>query len=320
MFKKQYKEDFDSIIPDPAFIDHLAEKLNKNSIKKHPKLREKLLASVAAVCILIGGVAIAQYYNSPTFVMVAYADENNGKKMIINENARVVLPFGKISRGKEVSYVDKTGEKVYGYESGFENGGISVEGKNISSVTYACEKGEFRYYDSVMAKQMEKDGKIKVCEFTVPVDVFPSKDREATFEKLWNRGFFDSIKAKYFRDKSADLSDYRVQFSQMGEQIENGIWTITVYYKFEHGYPFEQSGKEVTATFYEEHGMKSLDVCWCPCYALDIVTEHKPINFADLPSDTITVTVRFTNGKTASKQANLSFDSYGNLIAELTEK
>lgn len=49
-------------------------------------------------------------------------------------------------------------------------------------------------------------------------------------------------------------------------------------------------------------------------------SSYKPVNFADLPSDTITVTVHFTNGQRATRQLNLSFDRYDNLIAEITNK
>lgn len=321
MFRKKYKEDFDSISPNHEFINNLAKKLANSSPANRPGIRKQLVAGVViaavAVCVLMGGSMISQYLNAPSFTLVAYADDNNKAKVGIDENIRVKLPFGKISRGEEHSYIDETGKTVHGYESGFEHGNISVEGTNISFVTYNCEKGELYYHDSVMEKQMEKDGKIKVCEFTAPVAMVTYKEGEAnSFERLWNEGYFDNIKKEYFKNKSTNLSDYRVQFGQTGEEMKKGLWGIIIYYKFENGYPFEQHGKEVTATYYEERGSRSLEAGWSPWYALDMVSEYNPINFADLPSDTITVTVHFTNGKTATRQLNLSFDRYGNLIAE----
>ena len=142
---------------------------------------------------------------------------------------------------------------------------------------------------------------------------------EAAFERLWDEGYFDDIKREYFQDKSADISDYDVTFRQSGEQIKEGTWTVKILYKFDNGYPFVQRGKEVTPRFYEKRGMKSFDVNWSPWYALERVSKDRPIDFAELPSDDITITVHFTNGKTATQRLNFSFDSDGNLIAEVMD-
>ncbi|MDD2587175.1 MAG: hypothetical protein PHO25_11145 [Syntrophomonadaceae bacterium] len=326
MFRKKYKEDFDSITPNDEFMNNLTKKLTNSSPGNRPTIRKQLVAVAAiaavVVCLLAAGSGITQHLNVPSFTLVAYADDNTCEKVSIDENAQVKLPFGKISRGEKHSYIDETEKTVYCYDSGFEHGNISVEGKNISSVTYNCEKGELYYHDSVMKKQMEKDGKIKVCEFTAPTAIVTYKDGEAnsSFEKLWNEGYFDNIKKEYFKNKSTNLSDYRVQLGQTGEQMNKGLWSIEIYYEFENGYPFDQRGKEVTATYYEECGSRSLEASWSPWYALDIVSEYKPVDFADLPSDTIAVTVHFKDGKIETKYLNLSFDSFGNLIAEVTNK
>ncbi|MDD4569126.1 MAG: hypothetical protein PHE70_03235 [Tepidanaerobacteraceae bacterium] len=320
MFRKRYKEDFDSITPDPDVIDNLSEKLKSHALKKYPRIGKHLIAAAVVVCLLMSVGLMTRSFHEPSFAMVAFADDNSDDKVYIDENSSVVLPFGKISRGEKHSYIDKHGKMVCSYDSGFEHGSISIEGEGISSVTYACKMGEFSYYDSVMKKRMEDEGKIKVCVFTVPVKIIPlSDDMDATFERLWNEGYFDDIKKDYFQDKSTDISDYEVMFAQTGEQLEKGIWRVEISHKFENGYPFRQRSNEVTAAFYEECGTTSFDVTWSPWYALDMVSEDKPIDFADLPSDDITVTVHFTNGKTATKQLKFSFDSNGNLIAEVVK-
>lgn len=320
MFRKRYKEDFDSITPDPDVIDNLSEKLKSHALKKYPRIGKHLIAAAVVVCLLMSVGLMTRSFHEPSFAMVAFADDNSDDKVYIDENSSVVLPFGKISRGEKHSYINKHGKTVCSYDSGFEHGSISIEGKDISSVTYTCKMGEFSYYDSVMKKRMEDEGKIKVCEFTVPVKIIPlSDDMDATFERLWNEGYFDDIKKDYFQDKSTDISDYEVMFAQTGEQLEKGIWRVEISHKFENGEPFRQRGKEIIAAFYEECGMTSFDASWDPWYALDMVSEDKPIDFADLPSDDITVTVHFTNGKTATKQLKFSFDSNGNLIAEVVK-
>ncbi len=310
MFRKRYKEDFNSITPSPELVDDLAEKLKSNSEKKHPRIVKPLVAAVVALCLLTGGSLLTQNLN-PTFTMVAFADDNGGEKANIKENAKAVLPFGKISRGEKYSYLDETGKMIYGYEVGFHRGSISVEGENITSVKYTCERGELVHHDSVMEKQMEAEFEISVCEFTIPVEIIPAGSREdmgGAFERLWNEGYFDNIKQQYFQDKSTDIADYQVQFAKQKEDI----WSVEILW-----YPFIQRGKEVTVNFYEELGTESFDIHWAPWYAIDIVSEDKPIDFADLPSENITITVHFANGKMETKQLKLSFDSDGNLIAEV---
>jgi hypothetical protein len=61
-------------------------------------------------------------------------------------------------------------------------------------------------------------------------------------------------------------------------------------------------------------------VHWIPWDAIDVVSEDKPIDFADLPQDIITITVHFTSGKILTKQLKLSFNSDGNLIGEITSQ
>jgi hypothetical protein len=41
----------------------------------------------------------------------------------------------------------------------------------------------------------------------------------------------------------------------------------------------EDCFNEGSSAFYEERGMKSFDVSWSPWYALDIVSEDRPIDF-----------------------------------------
>lgn len=217
MFRKQYKKDFDSITPDVDFIENLSKELGNSPTTKTPK---RLVAAVVALCLLISGGIIAGNLNKPSFTVVAFA-EDYSKKVSIEENARVMLPFGKISKGEKHSYIDETGKKVNDYDVGFHHGLISVEGENISSVTYLCEMGEFRHYDSIMAKTMEDEGQVTACNFTVPVELIPpGKDMHNIFENLWNEGFFDDIKEHSLKNQSHDLSDYQVRFRQDNTQMK----------------------------------------------------------------------------------------------------
>lgn len=318
MFRKQYKKDFAPIKADSHFINNMAQGLKKGPAKRSGLKSRFIVAAAAALCLFLGWGLMAGGLNKPVFTTVAFANENSSKWVNIEEEAQVILPFGKISRGEKNTYLDETGRAITNYDAGFLDGGISVKGENIATVDYTSQAGELRYHDAVISRQMEEAGEIKVCEFTVPQEIIPTgKDMYASFKKLWNSGYFDQIKDEYFQDKECDIDKYQVMFGQDMEQAKKGIWHVEISNKFENGYPFIQCGKNITATFYEELGEGSLAVHWIPWEAINLVSEDKPINFADLPQDIITITVHFTSGKILTKQLKLSFNRDGYLIGEI---
>lgn len=257
MFRKEYKNDFNSVTPDINLINNTAQKFNNNPSNKYSGILKRFVAAVATICLLMGGMFITSNLNKPVFALVAFAADSGGQHVNIEENIKVTLPFGKISRGDRNFYPDETGKKVYIYDAGFEHGGISVRGDNISYVKYTSNVGELRFFDSVASKQIRQ----------------PEQDEKPKQKVVLHK-------------------------------IENGDFVI-------------QKGKEVTTSFHEELGTKSFDVNWVPWYAIDIISKDGSINFADLPSDIITVEVHFTNGKSTTKQLQLSFNNNGSLIAEI---
>lgn len=264
MFRKQYKKDFDSIIPDADYVDNMVEGIIEYPKRNRFKKPTRLVAAVVAICLLVGGGFLANHLTEPTFIMMAYAHDNGDTGVNIEENTSVVLPFGKLSRGERHSYVNETGEKMYSYDVGFEDGGISIIGDNISSVTYTSNRGELQYFDSLLAKKM-----------------------------------IDEKKADNNKPNSS-------------EKVE--------LIAFDDSHLLMQSGQKITKVFQEELGTKSFNVDWIPWYAIDIVSEDRPIDFADLPADIITIKVSFTNGKEISKQLQLTFNSDGDLLAEVIIK
>lgn len=234
MFREKYKKDFDSIKLDLTLIENTAQKFNNNPAKRSSGIHKCFIAAVAVICLFIVGGFMTTNLTKPVFALVAFAGDSNGHCVSISENTQVMLPFGKISRGAQDFYLDKTGKKIYTYAVGFDTGGISVKGKNISSVKYISETGEFRF-----------------LHFTP-------------------------------------------------EQQENS-----------------SEGKEIVATFSEELGSKSFDVNWIPWEAINLVSEDGTVDYANLPSDNVTIEVAFKNGKTMTKHLRLSFNNEGNLIAKV---
>ncbi len=258
MFRKKYKNSFNSITPDITLIRDTAQKLDNGPSKRPSGIRQIFVAAVAAICLLMGGLFMtSNHLDKPVFTLVAFAADNGDQYVKIEENIKVTLPFGKISRGDRHSRFDETGKETYKYDVGFEHGNISVRGDHISYVKYTSNVGELRFFDSIAAKQM------------------------------WQ--------------------------SELDEQQKQGVRLHVL----KDGGSFMQVGKEITTNFHAELGAESFDVNWVPWYAIDIASEDGSINFADLPSDNITIEVHFANGKSTTKQLQLSFNNDGNLIAEI---
>lgn len=150
MFKKEYKNDFNSIVPDENLVEGTIQMFNR-SYKKRSKTR--IFAATMAICLLIVGGFIISNLNGTTFSLVAFADEDDSQYMSLLEDVQMVMPFGKISRGDRHSYIDETGNKIYTYDVGYDSGGISIKGKNIVEVKYTATLGELMFFDSVSARE-----------------------------------------------------------------------------------------------------------------------------------------------------------------------
>ena len=154
MFRKEYKKDFNSVTPDINLIEKTTQELNNNTARKHSGIQKRFVAAAVAICFLIGVGFMTSNLNKPAFALMAFADDGGDQIINIEANTRVILPFGKISRGDRHFYLDETGKKIYTYDVGFDSGGISVKGDNISSVKYTSDLGELTFFNSIAAKQM----------------------------------------------------------------------------------------------------------------------------------------------------------------------
>jgi hypothetical protein len=249
--------------------------------------------------------------------VVAYAANNENAPTRIADGIKVELPFGTIRRDKLNAY-EENGKLVTRYDTGFSNGNINVIGSNIKSVTYSCVNEELYYHDDVMKNQMQKNGQLEVCEFIVKKSLIPYADAQV-FKRLWNEGYFEDIKQQYFKNRSANINEYRIVFEQKGDQISREEWTVHIEHDYKGKYPFEQRGKTVTVQYYKQRGDKSLAVSWCPWKALDLASQYRPLRFSQLPGDTITITVSFINGQTTTRVLHLSYDDSGKLFAQMED-
>lgn len=319
MFRDQYKKDFDTVIPDAEQIRELSQKLHHEPARPTHKGKNFGIAAALTASLLVGSLVLGDFCPpfgpQNSFTVVAYPADKEEEKTLLTAGMKVELPVGTISRGE--AWPEESEQK--GYNSCFEGtSSISVIGDNIESVSYSCLTEELHYRDRIMKKQMQQNGELVFCEFAIKQSLIPDADRQK-FKRLWNEGYFEDIKQQYFQNRSTNIDDYRITFRQSGEQIPKGEWTIAIEPDYQGKYPFEERGKQVTAKYYEELGNESFEVHWSPGKALDLVSEYKPIDLAQLPGDTIIITANFTDGRTMTKILKLSFDEQGQLMAQLLE-
>lgn len=213
MFKKEYKNDFNSITPDINLIEETLQKIN-NSPKRH--LRMKFVAAAMSICFLIVGGFMASNLNKSTFSLVAFADDDS-QYINIEENTQMVMPFGKISIGNQDFYIDETGNKVYTYDVGFDSGGISIKGKDIVKVKYTSMLGELMFFDS--APNLIQQGK----EITT---IFYEELGDKSFTVYWNPWHAINIISKdgsaNYQDLSKDNIEITVFFAN-GKSITKNL-------------------------------------------------------------------------------------------------
>ena len=183
MFRKKYKVDFNSLKPDISLIENTMEKFRDTRCKRSPGIPRTFVAAVAAICLLVGGIFVTNNLDKPGFQLVAYAAENGDQYVEIEENTKITLPFGKISRGKRHLYQDETGKEIDKYDVGFEYGTISIRGDNISHVKYTSHMGDLWCFDLDVAKQRrlpEKDEvkHVPTIEMIGNVDTFLQRGKE----------------------------------------------------------------------------------------------------------------------------------------------
>lgn len=255
--------------------------------------------------------ACAAENNNPAKAASLKIDES--KKIELKFNTETEVPYGKISKGKLMSYVNEKGEKIKEYEVTFNSTfRLGWNGANIKSVTCTSINGELNYFDVDMLKKMKDNEEINICKIVFPNSkVGTNLSQEniiKTFYRMWKSGELDEYKNKYFGGKDIDLKNYGYSY---GTDYTTGNSYIAIHKPEQKTPPYFQSGSKVKVNSNKD----GVFVGWVPVKAMDILKkENSSDNYKDLPSDTITADVEFEDGQIITKTINLSFNKEGNLV------
>ena len=323
--KKEYKELFSKITPDEKLLDGV---LDKATEKRTPMIWKKAGAAFLAMAMLLGcgGYFALNQGNDDilttqesslsgtplNFSIIAYAaDNNNGDKIVLNENDITLMDY-KISIEKEAN----------GYAvSGSSETGFSIDAKNISEVTFSCKGGTFDYIDGPLQKCLQDQG----AYFSIIIPITDEENEE--YLKLCQesesgyypeRKYFKALMEKndyseYFKGKSTNLDEYSIYYSDKEDYMnENQFLLLEDSDALNY---WVRDTKEFTAKTYSNDDVIS-DVTYFPEEATDYLIDHPHTPYEELPSDEITITVKFKSGQSITKKLNVSFNKEGKMQFE----
>lgn len=318
--KKIIKEAIDDIKPDVYMKTRLQAKIEEPKRKSAKSFLKPALSCTLALAVLAGvGTYGMTRDNTPvtsqssnaklsshSFNIVAYAQDENGNQcenITLGENDVTTLKNYRVK-----AYKDSDGYQAV--KSGCESG-FAINAKNVAEVTFESEKGKFSYYDMLLQSKLIDEGKFYV---EIPLtdeenklyhDKYENKDREfynylAKYKDL----------SKYFNGKSQNAEDYAIYYSDKNDyKNENQLLLAPKKYYFKL---LKSDCKKFTAKTYR-NGDKIQDVIYYANGASNALLKNPDLKYEDLPSDTITITVKFKDGQKATKKIKTSFNSKGQL-------
>lgn len=321
--KKEYRELFSEITPDEELLDSVLYNAGK---KKTPVVWKRAGAAILAVAILLGGgYFVSNQRNdkiltseegsasdtSLNFSVIAYAAGNDkSDKKTLSENDITLMDY-KISVEK-----DDDGYAV----NGSSETGFSINADDVSEVTFSCKGGSFNYADEPLEKYMQEQGEY----YTVIIPITDEENEEYLRLCRENGGWYSEREyfkmltdkndySKYFKGKSTNLDEYSVYYSDKEDYMNENQFLLIE--KSEALNYWIHDTKEFTAKVYSDDDVIQ-DVTYHPDKATDRLLDHPDTPYNELPSDEITVTVKFKSGQSVTKKLSVSFNKDGKMQFE----
>lgn len=327
MSNNEFKKTFDNIEPDlymeGRILANIKESKNKRAVWK------PVLSGVLAITAAIGCFGIVQYKNiytdRPFSVMVVGASDDVPVTEEIGDDA-VVMANLRIINHKEKGAVESR------YESGFV-----VTADDIASVSYECNTGNFYYADFM--RGMYDEERREYYDAVIPV----SDEEALEMEKYINSQQFNPELAgirkyaethdlsEYFGSKDIDFQDYWIYFQKYADAIgyenEDGyaFFIVNAEKGMEYYYQYQMDDecvKNLTVNYYElsdsilnrftiDQLYDMQGVRYNSEAAVSALLENPDMKLSELPSDEITITVKFKDGKKARKTISVTFNDEG---------
>lgn len=328
--KKEYNELFDTIVPDEKLKNKVLDKVD--SKQKIPFSPKKFIAvAVALVLVIAGGFGIYRtslvdadndegttQQPKLSFPIIAYAKENESDVDVISEddvtltNIKITLDEGK-------------GGYIVSAESSDE--GLSVRSdEDIKAVIFECENGLFTYVDAPLRNYLVSQNKYysavipitenEFNEYNTVLDESRGKETADLKEKFVKNLLNSKDCSQYIYDDDFDASkisenEYSVYASDMAGADEKYYdYCMLITNRNNTVSTLQDNTNTVTAKTYQP-GDEIGNVHYYPEYATEYLLNNPDVDFSELPTDNIKITVKFKNGQSAVKEIITQFNSDG---------
>lgn len=328
MSNTEFKKAFDSVEPDTCMEIRLLEKIKTSKKKKFP-LKPVLCGALALAVFVgcIGGIHYKTTYTDRPFsvIVVSASDEITNSAVIGDKD--ISLPNLTVE-----SNVESSGDTGVYTDN---NAGFAVSGDDIDYIQYKSENGYFFYADELKMIRDKLNGDYYAA--VIPVSDTDAKNINFLLKNSNADTVFDDYVSshnvsEYFSGISTDMNNYQVEFLKCSDEIgcddkegyaffltdlsrvmdyysgtgivANGAETLTV-----DRYDIPQDMLEKYYT--EDEILMMTSVGYQPQAAVDALLDDPDMDKSKLPSDEITITVTFKDGKKAKKVITVSYDSDG---------
>lgn len=328
--KKEYNELFDTIVPDEKLKNKVLDKVD--SKQKIPFSPKKFIAvAVALVLVIAGGFGIYRtslvdadndegttQQPKLSFPIIAYAKENESDVDVISEDD-VTLTNIKITLDE--------GKDGYIVSAESSDEGLSVRSdEDIEAVIFECENGLFTYVDAPLRNYLVSQNKYysavipitenEFNEYNTVLDESRGKETADLKEKFVKNLLSSKDCSQYIYDDNFDVSkisenEYSVYASDMAGADENYYdYCILITDRNDSLTTLQDNTNTVTAKTYQP-GDEIGNVHYYPEYATEYLLNNPDVDFSELPTDNIKITVKFKNGQSAVKEIITQFNSDG---------
>ena len=328
--KKEYNELFDTIVPDEKLKNKVLDKVD--SKQKIPFSPKKFIAvAVALVLVIAGGFGIYRtslvdadndegttQQPKLSFPIIAYAKENESDVDVISEDD-VTLTNIKITLDE--------GKDGYIVSAESSDEGLSVRSnEDIEAVIFECENGLFTYVDAPLRNYLVSQNKYysavipitenEFNEYNTVLDESRCKETADLKEKFVKKLLSRKDCSQYIYDDNFDVSkisenEYSVYASDMAGADEKYYdYCMLITNRNNTVSTLQDNTNTVTAKTYQP-GDEIGNVHYYPEYATEYLLNNPDVDFSELPTDNIKITVKFKNGQSAVKEIITQFNSDG---------
>lgn len=318
-FDNEIKKSIKEIKPDPYMATRLSKKISDYKKPKISPSLKKIGATALALAIICTGVganyAVKKNRSDLDFTIVAYAGDNT---QALNKQDIKMRGIPRVK--KEYPNEDGLPILTATYVS------FEIRGNNISEVTFNSDNYPLFIYDTDMHENHWERYDYYIIDIPLTEEEINKFDEnyKFDFDEKYEKEFIKNMMKKrdlsaYFGNNSMDINNYHIASNLDNPSENSGDKVSHLYLVKNEVYEAEaREGYKITEKNYDEDD-KISDIQMDTDTASEYIMKHPDAKLSELPKNTITITVKFKGGQTATAKLHTSFDDYGYLHCSLEQ-